>query len=189
MVAAVAVQDAAPNSGGVRPANGFAIFVRFDKLETDGAHVSAQIERFDVEQVPQTTPLRSGSCGNLDLEIGRLLANFEPIEKGVGRFEPDREPVRDFFFLGALGRVHFVIARDHFRAAAPQARHFANAFGGGLLVFGEKFSQQLIQAHQAHFGFVERGKMEKIAELLFVLTFGIRLRGPSPRACPLLRAR
>ena len=106
-----------------------------------------------------------------------MLADFEPIEKGVGRIEPDREPLRDLFLLGALRRVHFVVASDHFRAPAPQSGHFANAFGGCAFAFSEKFSQQLIQPHEAHFGFIQCREMEKIAELLFVLAFGIRFCG------------
>src|SRR5580704_9823764 len=82
--------------------------------------------------------------GEFILELGRLFANFQPIEKRVGRLQPDCEPVGDFFLLGALGGVYFVIARNHFGAAAPEARDFADAFGCGLFVFEQEFSEKFI---------------------------------------------
>ena len=86
--------------------------------------------------------------------------------------------MRDFFFLWRLSGINFVVSRDHFRAAAAEARDFANAFGGGLVAFGEKFPQQFVEANQAHLRFFERGEMEQIAEFFLVATFGIRARGP-----------
>src|SRR5271155_5017119 len=96
--------------------------------------------------------------GEFILELGRLLANFQPIEERVGRFQPNCEPVRDFFFLGAVGRVYFVVARNHCGAAAAEARVFANAFSGALLVLQQEFTEEFIEGYQAHFGLFERGE-------------------------------
>ena len=122
--------------------------------------------------------LRKSGRGEFILKLGRLLANFQPIEESVGRFQPDGEPVRDFLFFGALVGVHFVIARNHFRAAPAETCDFADAFGGGLFVFEQEFSQELIEAHQAHFGFFESGEMQQVGEFFFVAAFGIGARGP-----------
>jgi len=70
------------------------------------------------------------------LKIRRLLADFEPIEKRVGSIEPNPEPLRDLFLLGAFRCVHLMVAGDHFRATAPQSRYFANSLGGGAFLFG-----------------------------------------------------
>ena len=70
------------------------------------------------------------------MKIRRLLADFEPIEKRVGSIEPNPEPLRDLFLLGAFGRIHLVVACDHFRAAASQSCYFANSLGGGAFLFG-----------------------------------------------------
>src|SRR5579863_4939172 len=116
--------------------------------------------------------------GEFILEVRRLFADFEPIEEGVGSFQPDREPVSDFFFLSALARVHFVVARNHFGAAAAEAGDFADAFRGGLLMFEQEFPEELVEAHQAHFSFLERGKMQQVREFFFVTTVGIGAGGP-----------
>ena len=79
---------------------------------------------------------------------------------------------------------NLAIPRDHFRAAAPQTRHFANALGRSLLAFGEKFPKQFVEPDQAHLRFFERGKMQQVLKLFLVQIFGVRARGkrnPHPR--------
>jgi hypothetical protein len=127
--------------------------VRHPSFEADGADVRAEIEGFDLQKIHSR--LRGIGGGEFSLEVGRLFADFEPIEKGVGRLEPDREPLRDFFFFGALLHFHLVISGNHFGAAAAQLRDFADAFGGGALAFDQKFSVQLVQPDEAHLGFFE----------------------------------
>ncbi len=39
------------------------------------------------------------------LKLFRLLAQLEPVEEQVGRFQPDPEPVGDFLLLAALFRI------------------------------------------------------------------------------------
>src|SRR6202163_1176242 len=74
--------------------------------------------------------IRRSALGKSPLEIRRCLPRLEPVEKCVGCFEPHLEPHHDFFLLGALLRFHFVVPRDHFRAAAAHARHFQHALHG-----------------------------------------------------------
>src|ERR1700746_418458 len=50
-------ENAAPNFCGILTANRFAIFVRFHQLQADRAHIRAQVERLDVKQIAQSTPL------------------------------------------------------------------------------------------------------------------------------------
>ena len=110
-------------------------------------------------------------------------------KKAPGDSEPDGEPLGDFLFFGALLFVHFMVARDHFRAAAAEASHFADALDGGMFVRGLEFAKKLIEADQGHFRVLQSRKMEKIGKFLFVFSSGVRTRGEQLRAGPLLRAR
>src|ERR1700752_3278437 len=56
-------ENTAPNFGSVRAANRFAIFVSFDQLETDRAHIRAEGKRFELEQITQLTPLLPAVAG------------------------------------------------------------------------------------------------------------------------------
>jgi hypothetical protein len=169
------LEDATPDSSGIGSADRLAIFVGFDELEANRANVGTQVERLDFEQVHLL--LLEVSVGKLFLKIGGLLAEFKPVEKCVGSFKPDAEPVRDFFFFGALGRFYFVIAGNHLGATAAQTSNLADALGGGALAFDEKFSQKLIEADEAHLSFVEGGEVQQIGELLFIAALGIGASG------------
>src|SRR5579863_9072726 len=116
-------EDAAPNLGGIETANRLAIFVGFGQLQADGANIGPQVEWLDIEEIHLNFLVRlvRGMREAL-LKVGGLLADFQPVEKRVGSFQPDSKPVRDFFFFGALVGVNFMVARDHLRATAAQAR-------------------------------------------------------------------
>jgi len=74
------------------------------------------------------------------LEFRGLFAQVEPIEEGVGVFEPDAEPIGDFFFFGALGSFDFWIARDHLGTALAEARNVEDSFDGGVFALRAKFA-------------------------------------------------
>src|SRR3984957_9316804 len=131
-------QDTAPNLSGIGTANRLAILVGFGQLQADSANIRTQVERLDIEEVHLDFLVRR--MREALLKVRRLLANFQPVEEGVGSFEPDSKPVRDFFFFGALVGVNFVVARDHFGAATAEAGNFADAFGGLLVSFENKFT-------------------------------------------------
>ena len=56
------------------------------------------------------------------MEFRGLFSQVEPIEEGVGVFEPDAEPIGDFFFFGALGSFDFLIATNHLGATLAETR-------------------------------------------------------------------
>jgi hypothetical protein len=93
-------------------------------------------------------------------------------------FQPYGEPVRRLFLLRAVVLLDLVVSGDHLRAPPSQPRHFTHALGRCALAFDQKFSQQFVQPHQAHFRFRERGKVQQVGELFLVAPFRIRLRGP-----------
>src|SRR5271165_1712955 len=69
-------------------------------------------------------------------EFRRSLADFQPIEEGIRRFQPDAEPFSDLFLFLAFARFHFAVMRDHLRATFAQSRNLSHAFHGRGLSMG-----------------------------------------------------
>src|ERR1700681_2772179 len=78
------------------------------------------------------------------LEVRRLLADIEPIEKSVRRLQPDAEPAGDLEFFGTLAGLDFRVSCDHFRAAFAETRDVQDALDPRAFTMGVKFVHQLI---------------------------------------------
>jgi hypothetical protein len=56
-------KHAAPDASGIASTYRFPVLVGFHQLEADGAHVGAEVERFDIEEVHYPVP-SSSVAGN-----------------------------------------------------------------------------------------------------------------------------
>ena len=178
-------QHARPDARGIRAANRLAIFVRFGQLQ---AQRPSRPRPGQAAQFPSGTYGSSSSAPGISssdplagiFSDSPATACALPANRKTRRAFPAtrRTSARFLLFRARFVAVHFMIARDHFRAAAAQPRHFAHALRRSLLLLQQKFSQQLVQAHQAHLRFFQRRKMQQVREFLFVAPFGIGARGP-----------
>src|SRR6266700_4802221 len=104
-----------------------------------------------------------------------LLPNFQPIEEGIRRFQPDAEPATDLYFFRALLSLHLAVTRNHFRAAFAQPRDVQNTLHGRVLAVHAELAHQFIQPHDADLGIFQRLEVQQILEFFFVLFLGLFL--------------
>src|SRR5215813_2219911 len=101
----------------------------------------------------------------------RLLADVQPVKKGVRRFEPNAEPVGDLFLFLPLVGFDLVISRDHLGAPFAKPRDVKDASRCRIFSVRLKAPPEFVEPHQADFRVSQRLEMEQVFKLFFELIF------------------